>query len=241
MKTFYALVHKDDDSGFGVQFPDAPGCFSAADALADVLANAAEALSLYFEDAPVPDPSDVSAVRARAADDLRAGAFLIAVPLIESAAASSGPTSASTRALSTPSTQPRPRAAYPLGLPGRGRPPRDRGVGRRPTRRRGNRATPVAPRLRPPPSAAPSQTPRCASSSSHSATRATSRSTGTSPATTPSTFSPSDTRGKPGIRTRRACRRPLYGPLDESRLSAHIFAEPDFEVPAKLRQEGLDR
>jgi len=78
MKTFYALVHKDDDSGFG----DAPGCFSAADTLADVLPNAAEALSLYFEDAPVPDASDVSAVRARAA--LRAGAFLIAVPLIES-------------------------------------------------------------------------------------------------------------------------------------------------------------
>ena len=84
MKTFSALVHKDDDSGFGVQFPDAPGCFSAADTLADVLPNAAEALSLYFEDAPVPDPSDLSSVRARAADDLRDGAFLIAVPLIES-------------------------------------------------------------------------------------------------------------------------------------------------------------
>ena len=67
-----------------MQFPDAPGCFSAADTLADVLPNAAEALSLYFEDAPVPDPSDLSSVRARAADDLRAGAFLIAVPLIES-------------------------------------------------------------------------------------------------------------------------------------------------------------
>ena len=62
MKTFYALVHKDDDSAFGVQFPDAPGCFSAADALADVLPNAAEALSLYFEDAPAPEPSDLAAV-----------------------------------------------------------------------------------------------------------------------------------------------------------------------------------
>ena len=56
MKTLSALVHKDDDSGFGVQFPDAPGCFSAADTLVDVLPNAAEALSLYFEDAPVPRP-----------------------------------------------------------------------------------------------------------------------------------------------------------------------------------------
>ena len=32
----------------------------------------------------MPDRSDLSSVRARAADDLRAGAFLIAVPLIES-------------------------------------------------------------------------------------------------------------------------------------------------------------
>jgi predicted RNase H-like HicB family nuclease len=83
MKTFYAIVQKDPDSAFGVQFPDAPGCFSAADALADVLPNAAEALSLYFDDTPTPDPSDLEAIRAAAADDLYAGAFLLAVPLIE--------------------------------------------------------------------------------------------------------------------------------------------------------------
>ncbi len=82
MKTFYAIVHKDRDSAFGVQFPDAPGCFSAADDLADVLPNAAEALSLYFDDAPPPEPSDLETIRA-AADDLRAGAFIVAVPLIE--------------------------------------------------------------------------------------------------------------------------------------------------------------
>jgi predicted RNase H-like HicB family nuclease len=84
MKTFYAIVHKDPDSAFGVQFPDAPGCFSAADDLADVLPNAAEALSLYFDDARPPEPSDLEAVRAAASGDLAAGAFLLAVPLIES-------------------------------------------------------------------------------------------------------------------------------------------------------------
>jgi predicted RNase H-like HicB family nuclease len=83
MKTFYAIVHKDHDSAFGVQFPDAPGCFSAADDLADLLPNAAEALSLYFDDAPPPEPSDLEAIRAAADDDLRGGAFLLAVPLIE--------------------------------------------------------------------------------------------------------------------------------------------------------------
>ncbi len=40
MKYFYALVHKDDDSAFGVTFPDLPGCFSAADRIEDVVPNA---------------------------------------------------------------------------------------------------------------------------------------------------------------------------------------------------------
>ena len=31
MKIFYGLVHKENDSAFGITFPDAPGCFSAAD------------------------------------------------------------------------------------------------------------------------------------------------------------------------------------------------------------------
>jgi hypothetical protein len=33
MKYFYAVVHKDEGSAFGVHFPDLPGCFSAADDL----------------------------------------------------------------------------------------------------------------------------------------------------------------------------------------------------------------
>lgn len=84
MKTFYAVVHKDPDSAFGVHFPDVPGCFSAADALEDVLPNAAEALALRFEDATAADPGDLDAVRRAAEADLREGAFLIAVPLVES-------------------------------------------------------------------------------------------------------------------------------------------------------------
>ncbi|OPB28376.1 HicB-like antitoxin of toxin-antitoxin system (plasmid) [Bartonella sp. WD12.1] len=31
MKRFFALVHKDENSAFGVQFPDFKGLFSAAD------------------------------------------------------------------------------------------------------------------------------------------------------------------------------------------------------------------
>lgn len=86
MKIFYGLVHKDEESAFGITFPDAPGCFSAADEEADLLTNAQEALSLYIDGEAVPrtrtiaqllrDPS-VSA-------EIASGAFLLAVPLIES-------------------------------------------------------------------------------------------------------------------------------------------------------------
>ncbi|KKC24947.1 type II toxin-antitoxin system HicB family antitoxin [Sphingomonas sp. SRS2] len=80
MKYFYAVVHKDDDSAYGVSFPDLPGCFSAADELEDVLPNAIEAMELWLEDQAEPEASGVGAIREATSADLAAGAFLIAVP-----------------------------------------------------------------------------------------------------------------------------------------------------------------
>jgi predicted RNase H-like HicB family nuclease len=51
-----ALVHKEKNSAFGVQFPDVPGCFSAADEMDDLVANATEALSLWADDQTPPKP-----------------------------------------------------------------------------------------------------------------------------------------------------------------------------------------
>lgn len=85
MKTYFALVHKDEHSAYGVTFPDLPGCFSAADDLADVLPNACEALELWFEDAADVVPRDLQAVSSSAADELAAGAFLLAVPRMTTA------------------------------------------------------------------------------------------------------------------------------------------------------------
>lgn len=82
MKYYYAVVHKDDDSAFGVSFPDLPGCFSAADTEADVLPNACEALDLWFEDAEDVDPRSVDQIREAVKEDLAAGAFLMAVPRV---------------------------------------------------------------------------------------------------------------------------------------------------------------
>lgn len=82
MKYFYAIVHKDDDSAFGVTFPGLPGCFSAADEIGDLLPNACEALDLWFEDTPEVAPLRLDQVKALCADDLARGAFIVAVPLI---------------------------------------------------------------------------------------------------------------------------------------------------------------
>ncbi len=83
MKYFYAVVHKDVDSAFGVTFPDLPGCFSAADDIQGVMANACDALALWFQDAADVTPMSLEQARNVVADDLADGAFLIAVPRIK--------------------------------------------------------------------------------------------------------------------------------------------------------------
>ncbi|MGC3875333.1 type II toxin-antitoxin system HicB family antitoxin [Halomonas sp. GXIMD04776] len=52
-------VHKDADSAYGVTFPDFPGCFSAADELADLPRMVQEAVEVYFEgeEMAIPAPS----------------------------------------------------------------------------------------------------------------------------------------------------------------------------------------
>jgi len=81
MRVFYAIVHKDEDSAYGVTFPDLPGCFSAADSDEDIIMNASQALELYFEGADDVDPSPVAEIVA--GNDL-SGAFVVAVPYIKS-------------------------------------------------------------------------------------------------------------------------------------------------------------
>lgn len=83
MNYFYAVVHKDADSAFGVSFPDLPGCFSAADEVEQLVPNACEALDLWFEDAGEDvEPRSLDDIRALVAEDLAGGAFLVAVPHI---------------------------------------------------------------------------------------------------------------------------------------------------------------
>ena len=85
MRYYIAVVHKDQKSAYGVHFPDVPGVFSAADEIIDLVTNAAEALSLYADDADLPDPRAIEDIRndPEVAKDLSKGAFLVAVPHIE--------------------------------------------------------------------------------------------------------------------------------------------------------------
>ena len=85
MLTYYAIVHQEGDSAFGVTFPDLPGCFSAADDEADVLRKAQEAVSLYVADLlELPSARTLRELRAdpSLAGDFRDAVFIIAVPLI---------------------------------------------------------------------------------------------------------------------------------------------------------------
>lgn len=84
MRTYFGLVHQENGSAYGVQFPDVPGCFSAADDMDDLVTNAAEALSLHLEGDELPPARLLSDIHtdAEVANELAAGAFLIAVPVI---------------------------------------------------------------------------------------------------------------------------------------------------------------
>lgn len=84
MRYFTAIVHKDDDSSYGLTFPDLPGCFAASDTWDGILAAAADALDLWFEDMPDVEPASLDDIRKHAdvAEALAAGAVLMPVPYI---------------------------------------------------------------------------------------------------------------------------------------------------------------
>lgn len=81
MKNYFVLVDKDADSAFGIRFPDIPGCFSAADAAEDIVPNAIEALQLWAEDMPAPEPSIRKTILALPSvrKALAEGAYLVSV------------------------------------------------------------------------------------------------------------------------------------------------------------------
>jgi len=86
MKPYIVIVHKDAGSAYGLTFPDAPGCFSAADEADDIFAMAREALDLWAEGmrddgVGIAEPRDFEALRAdpQWRESFGDAAFVIAV------------------------------------------------------------------------------------------------------------------------------------------------------------------
>ena len=80
---YVAVIDKDPDSAYGIRFPEVSGCFSAADTFEEIVPNAIEALSLFFEDSePVP-PRGLETVREQVAEDIANGAVLMMIPYIQ--------------------------------------------------------------------------------------------------------------------------------------------------------------
>jgi len=68
MTQYIALLHKNGRKGYGVSFPDFPGCVSAGSTVEDALREAAEALALHVdgmrEDGDrIPKPRGMEAIR----------------------------------------------------------------------------------------------------------------------------------------------------------------------------------
>lgn len=89
MRYYTAIVHKEDDSAYGLTFPDLPGCFAAADTWDDIPARAAEALDLWFEDQPDVQPMPMDEIRSMpdVATEIASGATIMSVPYIAADAA----------------------------------------------------------------------------------------------------------------------------------------------------------
>jgi len=82
--TYIALLRKDPDSDFGVDFPDFPGCITAGSTLEETRRMAAEALEGHIEcmielDQRIPEPSSLEAVMADP-ENAEAIAFPVSVP-----------------------------------------------------------------------------------------------------------------------------------------------------------------
>lgn len=84
MASYIALLRKEVDSDFGVDFPDFPGCITAGRTLDEAKDMAAEALAFHvdgmIEDGDtIPGPSSLEAVLADP-DNAGAVAFLVDIP-----------------------------------------------------------------------------------------------------------------------------------------------------------------
>ncbi len=84
MSSYIALIRKEPESDFGVDFPDFPGCVTAGSTLDEARAMADEALRFHVEGLledgeALPEPQSLEAIMADPTN-LEAVAFLVDLP-----------------------------------------------------------------------------------------------------------------------------------------------------------------
>ena len=84
---YVSFIHRDD-AGYGVSFPDFPGCVSVGDTLDDAIRNGCEALAFHVEGlsadgARVPAPRLIDTIKADPElADWRRDAGIVLIPLL---------------------------------------------------------------------------------------------------------------------------------------------------------------
>ena len=84
---YVSFIHQDD-AGYGVSFPDFPGCVSVGDTVDDAVRHGCEALAFHVEGLaddgePIPPPRSIEAIKAdRELADWRRGADFVLIPLL---------------------------------------------------------------------------------------------------------------------------------------------------------------
>jgi predicted RNase H-like HicB family nuclease len=84
MPSYIALLRKDPDSDYGIEFPDFPGCVTAAEDMVEVRELAEEALRFHIEGlledgGSLPKPSNFEKIMANP-ENRNAAVLLVQVP-----------------------------------------------------------------------------------------------------------------------------------------------------------------
>ena len=66
---YVAFIHCDEEAGFGISFPDFPGCISVGDSREDAIRRGAKALAFHVEGMvedgePIPPSRSIQAIKA---------------------------------------------------------------------------------------------------------------------------------------------------------------------------------
>ena len=84
---YVSFVHWDN-AGYGVSFPDIPGCVAVGESLNEAVRQGCEALTFHIEGlieerVPIPSPRSIDAIKGDPElADWRSGADLVLIPLL---------------------------------------------------------------------------------------------------------------------------------------------------------------